>query len=186
MSPLEIAAVLFSAFGVWLTGRRTMLCWPVMVIASVLYGVVFWQARLYADMALQGVFAALSLYGWARWLRGMVQDGAITIRPLSAVGFWSGLGAGAVGGVALGVLLRTTTDDPMPMLDAALSAYSILGQVWMARRYLACWWVWCAVDVLYTGLFLVRGLYLTAGLYAAFVALAVMGFQQWRKAAARS
>jgi nicotinamide mononucleotide transporter len=56
----------------------------------------------------------------------------------------------------------------------------------MARRYLACWWVWCAVDVLYTGLFLVRGLYLTAGLYAAFVALAVMGFQQWRKAAARS
>ncbi|AOW46825.1 hypothetical protein A4S02_08600 [Acetobacter ascendens] len=61
MSPLEIAAVVASALGVWLTGRRIMLCWPIMLIASVLYGVVFWQARLYADTALQAVFATLSL-----------------------------------------------------------------------------------------------------------------------------
>ena len=84
--------------------------------------------------------------------------------------------------MALGLLLRATTDDPMPLLDALLSVYSILGQIWMARRYLANWWVWIVVDTLYTGLFLVRELYLTAALYAAFVVLAAAGLRQWRRA----
>ena len=63
MSALELAAVVASALGVWLTGRRAPVCWVVMVLASALYGIVFWQARLYADAALQGVFALLALYG---------------------------------------------------------------------------------------------------------------------------
>lgn len=182
MSPLEIAAVVASALGVWLTGRRIMLCWPIMLIASVLYGVVFWQARLYADTTLQAVFATLSLYGWWRWLRGVEEKGAVTIMPLSNAALYYGLAASAAVGMALGLLLRATTDDPMPLLDALLSAYSILGQIWMARRYLANWWVWIVVDTLYTGLFLVRELYLTAALYAAFVVLAAAGLRQWRRA----
>lgn len=181
MTPLETVAALMSALGVWLTGRRIMLCWPVMLAASILYGMVFWQARLYADTALQGVFAALSLYGWWRWLRGMEEKGTVTIKALSKSALWIGLGASAAGGMALGLLLRTTTDDPMPLLDALLSAYSILGQIWMARRHVASWWVWIVVDTLYTGLFLVRELYLTAALYAAFVVLAATGLRQWRR-----
>ena len=60
MSGLEGLAAIASALGVWLTGRRTVWCWPVMLLASVLYGVVFAQDHLYADAALQGVFAALA------------------------------------------------------------------------------------------------------------------------------
>ncbi|GAN69263.1 nicotinamide riboside transporter PnuC [Acetobacter orleanensis] len=182
MSLLEVLAVLFSAAGVWLTGRRLMLCWPVMLVASVLYGVVFWQAHLYADTALQGVFAALSLYGWWGWLRGVAHDGAVwSVQPPrnAVVG---GVALGLVAGLLMGAALLHWTDDPNPILDALLSAFSILGQVWMARRYLVSWVVWLVVDVLYTGLFVVRELYLTAGLYAAFVALAVAGWVQWRAA----
>lgn len=180
MSLLELLAVLFSATGVWLTGRRAVLCWPVMLVASVLYGVVFWRAHLYADAALQGVFAALSLYGWWRWLRGVRDEGAVqVIQPPQGV-MVRGVVLSVAAGVLLGGVLQTWTDDPNPLMDALLSTFSILGQMWMARRYLASWLIWLGVDVLYTGLFVVRELYLTAGLYAAFVGLAVAGWLQWR------
>lgn len=180
MSLLELCAVLFSAAGVWLTGRRIMLCWPVMLIASVLYGVVFWRAHLYADTALQGVFAALSLYGWWGWLRGVAQEGAVQVVQPTRPAVVRGVVVSLAAGLLMGAALLRWTDDPNPMLDALLSVFSVLGQVWMARRYLACWTVWLVVDALYTGLFMVRGLYLTAGLYAAFVALALAGWVQWR------
>lgn len=180
MSLLELLAVLFSAAGVWLTGRRTVLCWPVMLVASVLYGAVFWRAHLYADTALQGVFAALSLYGWWGWLRGVHDDGAVqVVQPPRGI-MVRGVVLSVAAGVLLGGVLQTWTDDPNPLMDALLSTFSILGQMWMARRYLACWLIWLGVDVLYTGLFVVRELYLTAGLYAAFVGLAVAGWVQWR------
>lgn len=180
MSLLELLSVLFSAAGVWLTGRRAVLCWPVMLVASVLYGVVFWRAHLYADTVLQGVFATLSLYGWWRWLRGVRDEGAVqVIQPPQGV-MVRGVVLSLAAGVLLGGVLQTWTDDPNPLMDALLSTFSILGQVWMARRYLACWLIWLGVDVLYTGLFVVRELYLTAGLYAVFVALAVVGWLQWR------
>lgn len=180
MSLLELAAVLFSAAGVWLTGRRTVLCWPVMLVASVLYGAVFWRAHLYADTALQGVFAGLSGYGWWNWLRGVRDAGTVQVLTPPRGVMVRGVVLSGAAGVLLGVGLQRWTDDPNPLMDALLSAFSILGQVWMARRYLACWLVWLGVDVLYTGLFLVRGLDLTAGLYAAFVVLAVYGWVQWR------
>lgn len=182
MSALELAAVVASALGVWLTGRRAPVCWVVMVLASALYGIVFWQARLYADAALQGVFALLALYGWWGWVRGVRAAGQVQVVTLPPKSLWYGVGIATLLGLAFGIILRTTTDDPLPLLDALLSAYSILGQVWMARRHLACWWLWIAIDSVYTGLFIIRDLYLTAALYAAFIVLAALGLQAWRKA----
>ena len=186
MSLTELFAVLFSAAGVWLTGRRAMLCWPVMLVASLLYGVVFWQAHLYADTWLQGVFAALSLYGWWGWLRGVRDEGAVQIVQPARATVLRGVGLSLAAGLLMGAALFRWTDDPNPVLDALLSVFSVLGQIWMARRYLACWVVWVAVDIVYTALFVVRHLYLTAGLYAAFVVLAVMGWNQWRAAARKT
>jgi nicotinamide mononucleotide transporter len=39
--------------------------------------------------------------------------------------------------------------------------------------------VWIAVDVLYVGLYVYKGLMLTAILYAVFVAMAVAGLRAW-------
>lgn len=180
MSGLEWLAAVISALGVWLTGRRTVWCWPVMLLASVLYGVVFAQDHLYADAALQAVFAALALYGLWCWLRGVQENGQVHIVTTTAQTLLRDTAITAVAGLAVGVALRNITDDPMPLSDAGLSAYSVLGQIWIAKRYRACWVLWIVVDVLYTLLFVQRRLFVTAVLYAAFVGLAIQGWRQWR------
>lgn len=180
MSALEWAAALASALGVWLTGLRLVVCWPVLVGASALYAVVFVQAALYADAALQGVFVALSLYGWWQWLRGVRAQGHVQVALAPGAGrLWWHMGGAGLAGLGLALVLRQWTDDPTPMADALLSAYSVLAQFWSARRYRQNWLLWGVVDGFYTLLFAERALWVTAALYAGFVVLAARGWQKW-------
>jgi nicotinamide mononucleotide transporter len=182
MSWLEIISVAVSFLGIWLTARRHMLCWPVSFLACALYFKLFFDVRLYADMVLQALFGASIIYGWFAWRGGTDDTGEVPVVPLSRGRALAGLGMGAVGALAIGWFTSHYTDAALPWMDAALSSFSLVAQVWTARRHRENWLLWIVVDVIYVGMFVVKGLWLTAGLYAAFVALAVVGYRRWRRA----
>jgi len=179
MSPLEIAGVIVSFLGIWLTARRHMLCWPVSFVACALYFKLFLDVKLYADMVLQLLFGASIVYGWLAWRRGQSGTGEVVVVPLAPSHAAAGLAAGAVGGLVIGWFTSHYTDAALPWVDAALTSFSLVAQWWTARRHRANWLLWIVVDVVYVGMFAFKGLWLTAGLYAAFVALAVLGYLRW-------
>jgi nicotinamide mononucleotide transporter len=72
----------------------------------------------------------------------------------------------------------------LPFLDAMLTSYSLVASWWAARKHIANWWLWIAVDLVYIGEYVYKNLRLTAALYALLVALAVLGLRDWRRAAA--
>ena len=181
---LEIAGVVATVVGIWLTTRRLLACWPVVLAADVIYLVVFYRARLFSDALLQVFFIAFTLYGWWHWWRGVCEEGEVRVVPLSMRGWLVGLAAGAVGSVLLGWLM-VRVGAALPHLDAALTSYSLVASWWGARKHIANWWLWIAVDVVYIGEYLYKDLRLTAALYAGLVALAVLGLRDWRRAADR-
>ncbi|HLY58406.1 MAG TPA: nicotinamide riboside transporter PnuC [Stellaceae bacterium] len=185
MSPLEIVAVVVSFLAIWLTMRRHVLCWPVGLLSVILYAKIFFDAQLYSDTLLQGCFAVSILYGWIVWQRNKIESGEVVVADPSAAALGCGLICGAAGSLLLGFLMGRYTNAALPWLDAMLSSFSLVGQWWTARRYIANWWLWIAVDTVYVGMFLFKALYLTAGLYAAFTVLAVLGLRAWHGAAAR-
>jgi len=77
--------------------------------------------------------------------------------------------------------MATYTDASAPWLDASLTAFSLVAQVWMAQKRLENWLLWIILDVIFVGLFIHKELYLTAGLYALFTLLAVHGWRQWQR-----
>ncbi|MNG19707.1 Nicotinamide mononucleotide transporter [compost metagenome] len=91
------------------------------------------------------------------------------------------LGLGLLGSLALGAAMATWTDAAQPWLDAALTAFSLVAQLWMAQKRVQCWPLWIVLDVIFVGLFLYKALYLTAALYALFTLIAVQGWRQWRR-----
>ncbi|GAN91427.1 transporter of nicotinamide mononucleotide PnuC [Gluconobacter frateurii M-2] len=183
MSLTELLAALLSAAGVWLTAKRQLACWPVSLVAALLYGWVFFTARLYADAALQAVFCGCLLYGWWQWKTDTTQgDATLHIRPLSVYTACAGLLTGLVGGGLWAFCLARFTDDPTPLADAMLSSYSVVAQLWAARRHTASWLMWIVIDTAYVLLFLTRGLFPTAVLYAVFIGLAFQGLMRWRAA----
>jgi nicotinamide mononucleotide transporter len=179
---LEIAGTVTTVVGIWLTTRRILICWPTVLAADLLYLVVFYRARLYSDALLQVFFVAFTLYGWWHWWRGVREVGEVRVVSLGMRGWLSGLAAGAVGAVLLGWLMERV-GAALPHLDAALTSYSLVASWWGARKHIANWWLWIAVDLVYIGEYLYKDLRPTAALYAGLVALAVLGLRDWRRAA---
>lgn len=180
---LELIGAGLSVLGVVLTARRHPWCWPVNLVASVVYGLVFVEARLYSDTLLQGAFCIMTVYGWVRWMQHLDRSGHVRIAPLAPRPAIIHILVGAAGALALGYVMQRWTDAALPWLDAALTAFSLVGQWWQARRHIAAWWLWIAVDVIYIGEYIYKDLHVTALLYAGFVALAVHGLRTWRRAA---
>ena len=178
---LEIAGTITTVLGIWLSTRRLLICWPVVLAADFLYLAVFYQARLFSDALLQVFFVVFTLYGWWHWWRGLVADGEVRVVPLPMRGWLMGLVAGAVGAVLLGWLM-VRIGAALPHLDAALTSYSLVASWWGARKHIANWWLWIAVDLIYVGEYLYKDLRLTALLYAGLVGLAVLGLRDWRRA----
>ena len=180
----EVLAVVFGIVSVYLSTREHIWSWPTALVNVGLYFVVFYEAKLYADMGLQVVYFGLSLYGWYEWLYGGANRTELhvsrTTRPLGVRLLIIGIVCAAV----LGTLLARFTDAALPYVDSATTSTSLVAQWMMTRKILENWAVWVVVDVVYVGMFIFKKLYLTAGLYAVFLVLAVMGFIQWKRSLA--
>lgn len=178
---LEIAGTVTTVLGIWLTTRRLLICWPVVLAADFLYLAVFYRARLFSDALLQVFFVAFTLYGWWHWWRGMREEGEVHVVPLDARGWMAGLAAGALGAVLLGQLM-VRIGAALPHLDAALTSYSLVASWWQARKHIANWWAWIVIDMIYVGEYIYKDLRPTALLYAGLVVLAGLGLRDWRRA----
>jgi nicotinamide mononucleotide transporter len=184
VSPLELFAALLGAVSVWLSVRQNIWSWPTAIVNVVLYAIVFYEAKLYADMGLQVIYAVLSIYGWYEWLYGGAGHTELHVtRTGPRLGGLLALVA-AAGSALLGVVLHRATDAALPFMDSFLSSTSLVAQWMMTKKLLENWLVWIAVDVLYVGMFIFKGLFLTAGLYAVFLALATKGYIDWRRSIA--
>jgi nicotinamide mononucleotide transporter len=178
---MEVTGFITTVVGIWLTTRRVLLCWPVVLAADLLYLVVFYRARLLSDSLLQLFFVAFTLYGWWHWWRGVREEGEVRVVPLSVRSLLIALIAGAVGSVVLGEAAKSL-HAALPYLDATLTSYSLVASWWQARKHTANWWLWIAVDLTYIGEYLYKDLRATALLYAILVGLAVLGLRDWRRA----
>ncbi len=180
---LEASAVAAGFLGVWLTTRRNIWCWPVGLVNVTLFLVLFLEARLYADVALQAIYVVLLSYGWWYWLRGgsdhheaPVTRAGPRLLAVLAVGV---VVATLVGGWGL----SRWTDADLPFQDSFTTAASLVAQWLQARKKLENWIVWIVADVVYVGIYVVKGLPLTAALFASFLALAVVGWRSWKREA---
>jgi nicotinamide mononucleotide transporter len=180
---VELAGFVTTWVGIWLTTKRLLICWPVVLAADIFYLAVFYSSRLYSDALLQVFFVAFTLYGWWHWWRGVRNEGEVRVVPLAMPAMLIALAAGAAGALALGGLM-VRIGAALPHLDAALTSYSLVASWWQARKHTANWWLWIVIDLVYIGEYLYKNLLLTAVLSAGLVALAILGLRDWRRAEA--
>jgi nicotinamide mononucleotide transporter len=199
MTPLEFAANVFNLLSVWFSARNSVHTWWSGIVGCTLYGFLFYETRLYADVTLQVFFIGSCIAGWWNWKRGgarlLAPDGGGTattiapaelpitrVAPASAALLLAIAIAAALG---YGWLLERLTNAANPFIDSSVLALSILAQLLMVGRKLESWPVWFVVDCIAVPLYASKGLWLTAGVYAFFLVLVVMGGLRWSKLVGR-
>ncbi|HMO77084.1 MAG TPA: nicotinamide riboside transporter PnuC [Sphingopyxis sp.] len=183
MTEIEWIAAALVLVNVGLVALRSVWNYPFALVAVSLYAIVFFEARLYSDMLLQGFFFALNLYGWANWVRAR-DDAGVPVGWMSGGErlLWGGATLAAWIGWSFG--MHRFTDAAAPFADGAVAMASIAAQWLLARRRVESWWLWILVDLIAVPLFASRGLYATSAVYVLLLGLSVAGLIQWRRAAA--
>ncbi len=181
MTQIEWIAAGFGVANILLLVQRSIWNYPAALVMVSLYAWIFWGQKLYSDMVLQAVFFTLNIYGWVHW-RAMMQADNLPVRALPRrAALWVVI-ATILGWALWSSAMDQMTDAAAPYWDGAVAALSVTGQILLARRYMANWAYWIAVDLLAIPLFYSRGLHITAALYALFLVLAIAGLIQWRRA----
>lgn len=180
-SPLELISFVLSVTTVVMNIRQIHWAWLFAILSSATYGVVFYDAKLYGDMGLQGVFITVSVWGWYQWLHGGAAHKPLAVTTCSRTGLYYCAAGWAVGFVLLAGFLDHYTDTDVPNIDGFLTAGSLVGQFLLSRKKVENWIVWIIVDILYVGLYVYKGLMLTAILYALFIVLAGIGLVAWQR-----
>ncbi|GAB3198675.1 nicotinamide mononucleotide transporter [Pontibacter aydingkolensis] len=181
MSLFELIGALAGVIGVWLAARQSVWTWPLGLVSVAMYVVVFYDARLYADMGLNAFYVVTSLYGWYVWLYG---GKGHTERKVGRVGKLELLVLiilGTAFTLGLGYFLENYTDADLPYTDSATTAISLIGYWMMAKKRLENWIVWLVVDTVYVGVYTYKELYITSVLYFIFLILCVIGYRDWKK-----
>jgi nicotinamide mononucleotide transporter len=189
MLALEIVANLIIALAIFFAGRNSIHTWWLGIIGCALFGLLFFQSQLYADVTLQGFFIITSIIGWYQWSKGRakIADGVEQIdkelpitrthTPTLIVAVLVALTVGA--GYAW--LLGNFTDAYAPSWDSLMLVLSVVAQILLMNRKLENWIFWLLVNTIAVPLFYSRGLEITAALYAAYWVHAIIAFRKWHK-----
>ena len=197
----EAVGFVAGAWCVWLVVKDNIWNWPVGLVTSAFYVVVFGNAKLLTDAGLQVVYIVLGLYGWYWWLHGGDARKKLPIGRTPRLEGWLTVGGVAAGAVLL-VMVRLgfETRSPIPEVwsavladlsgrgpvahgvvwaDAVTTAVSLGAQYLLTRKYIENWIVWIAVNAVYIPLYLYKHLVLTAVLYLVYLLLAIAGYKEW-------
>jgi len=177
---VEILGVVFSILYLYFSIRQNILLWPMGIASALLYMVVFFQSKFYADMGLNGYYVVISIYGWFLWRRGkQEQESGLPVSRLGKKNAVVLLLITTAAFVGIGMVLKEYTDSPVPFWDAFTTAVSFTATWMLARKILENWILWIIVDLVSMGLYLYRGLYPTLLLFAIYTTMAVIGYYKW-------
>lgn len=66
---IEVFGAITGIIYVFLEIRQNIWLWPVGIVTSAVYILVFFTSKFYADMSLQGYYLVISVVGWYWWRR---------------------------------------------------------------------------------------------------------------------
>lgn len=185
---IEITGAVIGLIYLYLEYKANVWLWPVGIVMSIFYVVIFFHGKFYADAAVYLYYIGANAYGLFQWTRSRkktLEEDEVTkelpithvpakrILPLAAITFtlW----------MILYFILRTVTDSPIPLGDAFTTAVSIVATWMLAQKYLEQWMLWIVVNIVSTILYFWKGLYPTGILFIVYVIVAVLGYFRWKK-----
>lgn len=179
---IELLGTILSVIYLYLSIKQRIGLWLFGFLCSLLYVIVFFQAKFYADMSLQFYYLAVSIYGWINW-RAKSQKYE-SVLAISKTNLKSGIIFLLIT-VAIYFLyyyvLSKFTDSPLPRADSFTTALSIIATWMLARKKLEHWLLWIIIDSVSAGLYIYKGLYITSILFGIYTIMAVVGYYQWRR-----
>lgn len=174
---LEAFAVWTSYVCTWLCVHQTRWNYPIGIVTTFAYSILFWQFELFA-LALFNLYLVFSLaYGYWRW------GSDVDTRPVTRLTGWSFLNYGLIAAIIYGLLyaINTLLGNEMGIMDVVLAVASGVAQFMLDNKKLENWVLWILIDIASIWLYFTTGLFIVAFQYLFFLLNAFYGYYEWNK-----
>jgi len=178
--PLELVTVVVSLIWLYLEYRASIWLWPVGILLPLLWIPICWQSRLYGMLAINIYYLVTSIIGWVVWLQkrgGEAEEKPITDISLRTALVYA-LGA-IVGYLGLLQLQPFIPEWQVPWADALTTIASVIGMIWMARKWRQHWLCWILANA--AGFVALYGAedYISSFVYVVNFITAFFGYRKW-------
>ncbi|MDD2888163.1 MAG: nicotinamide riboside transporter PnuC [Aliarcobacter sp.] len=183
MTSWEMLAVFLSVSYLILAIKQSLWCWPAAFISTLIYSILFFDASLLMDSALNIFYLIMAVYGWYSWKYGNIKNQNIELE-ISTYGLTKNIQiilALIVLSLVLGYIMANYTSADYAYLDTFTTVFAIFTTYTLTKKVLENWLYWIVIDSVSIYIYINKGFYLTAVLFALYTILAFVAYNNWKK-----
>ena len=174
---LEVFAVFTSYSCTYLCVRERRINYPIGVISSAAYALLFLQSGLLASAVLNAYLVPTLIYGWIRW-RKDEQTLPVTHVRIKMIPIYVVVGLVGYGGASL---LSAQLGGTMAWTDSVILIGTIIAQFLLDNKKLENWLLWAIVNIFAIYTYATTGLPLVALQYVLFLGNTLYGYIMWKR-----
>ncbi|HHW81402.1 MAG TPA: nicotinamide mononucleotide transporter [Bacteroidales bacterium] len=178
---LELIGLIIGLLYLLLEYKANIWLWPVGVIMPIVYIIIFYQNKFYADMTFNVYYLFASIYGWYIWAKSLekTDQGLISHLPKKYIVGLSAIFVAIFAAIAF--LLINFTDSEVPYGDSFTTTLSILAMWMLAHKYIEQWLLWIVVNAVTAVLYHNKELNITVILFIVNFFVSILGYVKWKK-----
>ena len=182
MTSWEMLAVFLSVSYLLLAIKQNLWCWIAAFFSTLIYSVLFFDASLLMDSALNIFYLVMAVYGWYSWKYGNIKVQNVELN-ISTYGMAKNIKIIIVLiliSLVLGYIMANYTSADFAYLDTFTTVFAVFSTYMLTKKVLENWLYWVVIDAVSIYIYIQKGFYLTAVLFAVYTVLAVVAYVKWK------
>jgi nicotinamide mononucleotide transporter len=183
MTSWEMLAVFLSVTYLLFAIKQNLWSWPAAFFSTLIYSILFFDASLLMDSALNIFYLVMAVYGWYSWKYGNVKNQNIELE-ISTYGLKRNMQiiiGLIVVSLILGYIMANYTSAVYAYLDTFTTVFAVFSTYMLTRKVIENWLYWVVIDSVSIYIYINKGFYLTAILFALYSILAFVAYNNWKK-----
>jgi nicotinamide mononucleotide transporter len=181
MSPIETLAASLSVVYVFLAVRNKPSCFIFGFLGSLIWAYSSYKLyNLKWDALLNIFYAGMSMYGFWLWTGGGTKA-LLPIQKLPLKKHLPTLFLAGMGTLTMAYIGQEYINSNYALGDGLTTILSIIGTVFIAKRYLSSWIYLLIADLFYIYIYYLSGAGIFMWMMVFYSIMAILGFIQWHK-----
>lgn len=183
MTSWEMVAVFLSVTYLLLAIKQNLWCWVAAFISTLIYTILFFDASLLMDSALNMFYLVMAIYGWYSWKygNGINKNEELEITTYGLNKNLKIIGVLIIVSLILGYIMANYTSADFAYLDTFTTVFAVFTTYTLTKKVLENWLYWIVIDSVSIYIYINKGFYLTAVLFAFYTVLAFIAYNNWKK-----
>lgn len=183
MTSWEMLAVFLSVSYILLAIKQSLWCWVAAFFSTLIYSILFFDASLLMDSALNIFYLVMAVYGWYSWKYGnaIAKQESLEISSYGLLKNIKVIVSLSLISLLLGFYMANYTKADFAYLDTFTTVFAVFATYMLTKKVLENWLYWVVIDAVSIYIYINKGFYLTAVLFAIYTILAFVAYKQWKK-----